>query len=299
MTERPHYEPLPKELIAQAASADIPAYLMARGEQLIAIGNGGSYHPAAHDSLIITGSKYNWFSRSEGGNAIKFLRSYYGMGFREAVFELTAVGVEEKINRPPPVEPLRSFDFGQIERAPNMERVIAYLHKTRGLSLELIRGLIERRLLFQEMEHSNVLFPMYENGAIVGAEVNGTLTNMRFKGIETGSKYGCGYNLAYSDKPAYSLFFESAIDLLSFVDLARMRGKGLEGCRLTSMAGLKQNIFDYTMQQLPDAKSFLCVDNDEAGQNFIAANPGAKARLPDPAYKDWNDQLLALRRASS
>ena len=169
-----------------------------------------------------------------------------------------------------------------------MERVIAYLHKTRGLSLELITDLIKRRLLFQELEHNNALFPIYDGGDIVGAEVNGTLSDMRFKGIKTGSKYGCGYNLTYGDKTAYALFFESAIDLLSFVDLSRMRGKGLEGCRLTSLAGLKQNIFDCTMEQLPEAQPFLCVDNDEAGQKFIAANPAAKARQPDPAYKDWN-----------
>ena len=85
MKESPQYEPLPDELVKQAASADIAAYLTAQGEQLIPAGNQGSFRLADHDSLIITGDMFNWFSRGEGGNAIKFMRSYYGMGFREAV----------------------------------------------------------------------------------------------------------------------------------------------------------------------------------------------------------------------
>jgi len=73
-----------------------------------------------------------------------------------------------------------------------------------------------------------------------------------------------------------------------------MRGKGLEGCRLTSLAGLKQNVIDHTMQELEGAQPFLCVDNDEAGQNFVQA-VGLPARLPHRDYKDWNDQLRAMR----
>jgi hypothetical protein len=177
-----------------------------------------------------------------------------------------------------------------------MERVIAYLTKTRGLSRGLVEGLLLENQLYQEAQTNNAIFPIYDGGVIVGAEVVGTLSEKRFKRIKTGSKYGCGYNVTFGEQTAFSLFFESAIDLLSFVDLAHLRGKGLEGCCLTSLAGLKQNIFDRTMEQLPEAQPFLCVDNDEAGQKFIAANPGATARLPDPAYKDWNEQLLGLRQ---
>ena len=76
-----------------------------------------------------------------------------------------------------------------------------------------------------------------------------------------------------------------------------MRGKGLEGCRLTSMMGLKQNIIDHTMQEVEGAQPFLCVDNDEAGNNFVEA-VGLPARLPHPDFKDWNEQLLAMREQS-
>jgi len=298
----PSFEPIPHEQILAARQADLAAYLIARGEQLIPAGHG--YRLADHDSLVITDNKFNWNSRQVSGNSLDFLRCYYSMDFREAVMELCG-GVEKKIDEeragprervmPPPRAPEKPFVFTDVELAPNMERVIAYLTKTRGLSERLINRLIADRLLFQEAGTNNAVFPIYENHQTVGAELQGTLSLRRFKGIKTGSKYGCGYNLTFGDKTAYALFFESAIDLLSFIELSRMNGKDLDGCRLTSMMGLKQNIVEHTLQGLPEGtRPFLCVDNDDAGQNFIAAM-GMKPRLPDSQFKDWNEMLLSLR----
>jgi len=235
---------------------------------------------------------YYWNSRKETGNAIKFLRSYYDMGFRKAVMELTS-GAEKNIVPTLPPAPEARPEMAEIELAPNTDRVEDYLTKQRGLSQLLIKKLIYDRHLFQEAHTNNAVFPIYEQHKIVGAEVVGTMPQQRFKHIKTGSQYGYGYNLSFSDEIAYALFFESAIDLLSFVELSRMKGKDLAGCRLTSMMGLKQNIVDCTMQGLPEAQPFLCVDNDEAGQNFVTAM-GLKARLPDPQFKDWNDQLRGI-----
>ncbi|MDR3314132.1 MAG: toprim domain-containing protein [Oscillospiraceae bacterium] len=297
----PHYEPIPREQLLAARQADLAAYLTARGEQLTPADSQGDFRLPDHDSLYIKENMYQWFSRQEQGNAVDFLQSYYGLGFREAVMELTSEdfsggGVAGKKVDLPAVE---RFDFSEIELAPDMQRVIDYLSQRRKLSLPLIEGLIATQQLFQEAQTNNAVFPIYEQGQIVGAEVVGTLPDKRFKGIKTGSKYGCGYNLSFGEQDAHSLFFESAIDLLSFMDISRAKSKDLAGCRLTSMMGLKPNIIDHTAAQLPDAQAFLCVDNDEAGANFIQAmqaqNPAMRVRLPDPAYKDWNDQLQAMK----
>ena len=122
------------------------------------------------------------------------------------------------------------------------------------------------------------------------------MPNKPFKGIVSGSQYGLGYNLTFGAETAFALFFESAIDLLSFVDLSRMRGKALEGCSLTSMMGLKPSIVEHTLKALPEGtQPVLCVDNDEAGYNFIK-KMGLKVKLPDPNYKDFNDELRAVRQ---
>lgn len=159
--ENSHYEPLPKELIAQAASADIAAYLTAKGATLKPEGQG-SYRLPGHGGLIITQNMFNWNSRKgegtgkEFGNAIHFLQAYYGMGFRDAVFELAGSGVGEKIN-PPPAEPPHPFDFSQIELAPNTKNVFAYLTKTRGLSRGLVDGLLLKNQLYQEAQTNNAI----------------------------------------------------------------------------------------------------------------------------------------------
>jgi len=62
---------------------------------------------------------------------------------REAVAELTSGAAIDTL--PPPAEK-PTFDFADIELAPDMERVILYLNKTRGLSVELITELIRRLL---------------------------------------------------------------------------------------------------------------------------------------------------------
>jgi hypothetical protein len=213
MKEAPQFEPIPHEQLLAARQADIPAYLAQRGEQLIP--TGGSFRLAAHDSLYITGNKFMWNSRQQSGNAVDFLRLYYGMGFREAVEELAASGAAKKAELPTTAP--ETFDFAKIELAPDMQRVIDYLTHQRGLSLELITELIKHRQLFQEAQTNNAVFPVYDGGAIVGVELNGTLPDKRFKGIKTGSKYGCGYNLSFGEQTKFALFFESAIDLLSFV----------------------------------------------------------------------------------
>jgi hypothetical protein len=278
---------IPHSEVLSARRADLAQYLMSRGEPLTPAGSG-RYRHTEHDSLVFTGNAYYWNSRKEHGNAIDFLQRFYGLDFKSAVAELS--GTEPSIALPP-AEP-KPFDFAEIELAPNMERAILYLNKTRGLSVELITELIRRRQLFQEVQTNNAIFPIYEQQKIVGAEVVGTMPDKRFKGIKSGSKYGCGYNLSFGSETAFALFFESAIDLLSFVELSRMRGKDLAGCRLTSMMGLKQNIIDHTLHELPGAQPFLCVDNDEAGQHFVK-QMGLKSRLPAAEFKDWNEQLLA------
>ena len=97
--------------------------------------------------------------------------------------------------------------------------------------------------------------------------------------------------------PRYILFFESAIDLLSFMTIMRSREKPLASCLLVSMAGLKFGVVQMYLRVFGDSAAIpvLCVDNDEAGCVFIAhcltIYPAALIRQPDKDFKDWNDQL--------
>jgi len=119
------------------------------------------------------------------------------------------------------------------------------------------------------------------------------------------SKYGYGFNVRFSHDNTfkYALFFESAIDLISFVDYKQNhQGKSLDGCILISMAGLKKNVVKHMLEVFKCDKVVLCVDNDEAGRKFKNEIEGAGIdfleRSPDVKYKDWNEQLMAVKQLS-
>jgi len=290
-----------KETVQKARQSNLPIYLLNKGENLIQAGN--RYRHADHESLVFTENAYCWNSKGEKGNAVDFLMSYYNMDFTTAIEELA--GQQKKEMAPP--RAVQIFSFGNLSISQDMRRAIAYLAKTRGIDTAIIDNLIKTKYLFQENETNNIIFPMYDEAhQIVGAETSGTLSERRFKGIKEGSKYGYGYNIGYADSHrwySYALFFESAIDLISFIEIERMKKKTLSGCLLVSMAGVKENIIEHTLKTFSNpSKSLqcvLCVDNDTAGQNLLAnitergLNP--QTHFPDKKYKDWNEQLKSVK----
>ena len=118
----------------------------------------------------------------------------------------------------------------------------------------------------------------------------------RFKGIQTGNKYGYGFNVRFSEDNTYgyALFFESSTDLISFIDFKKnYEKKPLTRCILISMPGLKLNILRHTLKTFKGGlKVVLCADNDNAGQTFKngVRNEGIAFIdcAPSESFKDWN-----------
>jgi hypothetical protein len=277
-------------------------YLLNRGENLIQTGN--RYRHAEHESLVFTENAYYWNSKGEKGNAIDFLINFYSMDFNTAVKELAGQQKKEMAIQPHAVQP---FSFNNLNISQDMRRTIAYLTKTRSINIIILETLIKSKHLFQENKTNNIIFPIYDEAhQIIGAETSGTLSNIRFKGIKEGSKYGYGYNISYADERgsySYVLFFESAIDLISFIEIKRMEKKTLAGCLLISLAGVKENIVEHSLKvfanNLNALQSVLCVDNDTAGRNLLknltARNINFQTHFPDKKYKDWNEQLKSIK----
>ncbi|MCL2411546.1 MAG: DUF3991 and toprim domain-containing protein [Treponema sp.] len=285
-----------REIIQRARQANLPEYLMSVGVPLIKSGNH-RYKHAEHDSLLFTDNAYFWNSIQDRGNAIDYLTKHMGMNFKEAVTALTNVK---------PAEPraVRAFEWGDISVYRSPDSVVRYLDKTRRINLCIVEWLLRHKLLFQEERTNNAVFPMYdENNNIVGAEFRG-ITNKPFKGVAGGSKYGYGFNVRFADDNNfdYALFFESPIDLLSYIDYKIYhKDEKFKRCILISMAGVKINILKHGLKTFaPNAKAILCVDNDTAGQNFInlvnSAGIDYALRLPDEKYKDWNEQITNMKR---
>lgn len=258
--------------------------------------NGNRHRHKEHDSLVFTENAYYWNSRAEHGNAIDYLTRHMGFDFIGAVLEL--VKVAPIISKPS----ARDFALDAKTLNSNCYNAMAYLNKTRHISNNLIDCLIRDELLYQERRRNNIIFSMRdEHDKIVGAELHG-VTEKRFKGIMRGSQYGYGFNIRFSDDNTfdYALFFESAIDLLSFMDYKlNHENKSLARCILVSMAGLKMNVIKHTIKIFHGVRVVLCVDNDSAGQAFgeklKSENIPYIDRQPDSQYNDWNEQLKAIK----
>jgi hypothetical protein len=282
-----------KTQIQQARQTDLAQFLISFGVPLVRIGHRHKHKD--HDSLIFTNNAYYWNSRQDKGNAVDYLTKHMGYTFSEAIEALTGFTFEKE-------------NFGTAKKElssllinKNYRRAIAYLHKTRHIDYSIVQILIIERLLMQEEHTNNAIFPMYdENGEYVGAELEGTLSEHRFKGITAGSKYGYGFSVRFPDgahRYQYALFFESAVDLISFIDIKRHYDKKpLTGCMLVSMAGLKPNVVQHTLEAFGGRlQPFLCVDNDKAGQIFIDGLGSGYSVLQPPQGKDWNEQLQNLK----
>lgn len=286
-----------KTQIKQARQTNLAEYLLNAGVPLIRQGN--RHRHKEHDSLVFTANSYYWNSRQEHGNSIDFLVRHMDMNFTSAVTALTNCPQPEK--RPP-----TAFN-ANLSIGNDTFKVEKYLHKHRHIGRGIIRRLIENGLLFQEKHTNNAVFPMYdEENRLVGAELQGAIPARRFKGVKTGSKYGYGFNMRFSADNAYNyaLFFESAIDLISFADYKfNHEKKSLGGCILVSMAGLKINVLKHTAKAFGGGlRAVLCVDNDKAGREFIKAVESEKIPFitcaPAEHFKDWNEQLTALRTSA-
>lgn len=281
-----------EQLIQEARQADLVEYLRSKGVALKRKGVG-SYCLVEHDSLVITGFKWQWFSKGLSGNALDYLIKVEGMEFKDAVAALTGKTLQSGGN-----------SAGQHKH----KQILAYLCKTRGLDYKRIKQLIQTGYLDTD-ERNNCVFNIYGYGSrlnggkgdYIGAELHGSNSKKLFKGFTGGFKHGVGFHLNWKCKSAsvdrlYA--FESAIDLLSFLTLVEAGEikADIENSVLLSLGGLKQDVLytcltAYTVRE----RVFLCVDNDSAGENFLDSFRGIEGYTelrPDKIYKDWNDQLL-------
>ncbi len=293
---------IPQEEIDRANSVNLPRFLMSRGIELKRVGR--EYTMPEHDSLRIydnqPGESGKWFRFSEGkgGGNIDFCEKFLGMDFRESVQSLNGDRIENLnfANEKAAKKPIEKREINIIKNG-DMKRSFAYLSKTRGLNYNMIRDLAKQGKIVQEAGTGNVVFLINdENNKLVGAEKVGTSTEKRFKGIAADSNPEYGFEIV-KGKGEKALFFESAIDMLSYVQLHE---KELDNHRLISMTGLKDVTVEATVKRngIAPENVYICSDNDAAGNKFAVKMrekyPQIKRITAGSQFKDWNDQLRGI-----
>lgn len=280
-----------QSIIQQARQADLPSYLIARGEPLQHDGKG--YRHKLHDSLKINRNMYCWNSKGTKGNSLSFLQEFYDMPFIEAIKELTSEQSRQVIplNR---AENSTARVLVMPDKADNVKRVIAYLLQTRRISKPVLKLCFDEHLIYQDTNGNTVFRMINGTGEVVGAEIRGT-GQQPFKGIAAGSKLGYGFNIKLGAELTKMIVFESSIDLLSFITLNYEK---LNGRLLVSMAGLKEQtlVGMAKLHNIPLDKVCCCVDQDQAGRQFaedMRIKHNTKTYLPpiELGVKDWNEIL--------
>lgn len=275
------------EQLERARSANLAEYFRSSGYEIEQIKN--ELHVKNYGGLYINLNDNSWFcfSADKGGNnAVNCLTEIIGMDFKTAVEELSGERFSRRFENPQNNISVKK-ELELPERADNMKMVFAYLCKTRGISSEIVSQLAHDKLLYQDKKGNAVFLHKDENGKIIGAEIQGTNSSKRFKGVAKGTSDSVFSFQIGSPNRAY--VFESAIDLLSFKQLANPQK--IQNCILVSMAGLKPN----SLEKLRNSgiKIYSCVDNDEAGRAFTAAQNLTPCNriLQENGVKDFNELL--------
>jgi|GEM_PF-894122 len=284
-----------------ARNADLLSYFQRKNYEIEK--KGSEYYIKNYPGLCVNPAKGMWHSHYEnvgGKNSVDCLTKILGIDFKTAVEELSGASSSKtsnfsfqpaQKNESPSAKTAK--DFVLPEAAENYSRVVAYLTKTRKIPYEIVQEFIKSGKLYQEKNTGNAVFPHKKDGEFIGAEIQGTLSNVRFKGVAAGTK-NSAFSVGFSPEVKKVYVFESAIDLMSFYAMIDREKNNLDGIGLVSMAGLKPNAVKELQER--GIEIISCVDNDEKGRKFESDN-GFKRygdMLEKEGVKDWNELLLKL-----
>ncbi|MCM1168286.1 MAG: DUF3991 and toprim domain-containing protein, partial [Ruminococcus sp.] len=254
-------------------------------------------HIRGYGGLYVNAETNQWhcFSMSGkngGTNAVNCLTDVIGLDFKTAVSELAGYSFARPTSYTRTYEPPKKRDLVIPERADNMRKVFAYLCQTRKIDSKIVSDLAQNGLLYQDKRGNAVFVHRDESGKIIGAELQGTNSYQRFKGVAAGTSDSLF--AVKIGEPNRAYVFESAIDLLSFRQLANPAK--IQNCVLVSMAGLKPNSLKALSER--GLKLYACVDNDEAGIKFTNNNGLIPCNriLAENSVKDFNELLQTIER---
>ena len=301
-----------QEQIEQANNINLEEYLLRRGEKLKRTGKESRFYyrdsGGEHDSISVSGNRWYDHKNQTGGYPVKFMQEFYGLSFREAVRELldgdTPVYQEKNLSpsESGSTEGMRQEAPKLIlpEKAGNMNRLYAYLLKTRLLSRNIVKAFVDAGLVYQESRYHNIVF--------VGADAEGNPKSASLKSSASGTK---GFRMTVSGSdPDYGfcwrgggerLFvFEAAIDLMSFLT---MYPKDWKEQNYIALDGLSPKAMLRFLQERGNiSEIYLCLDNDPAGieacdkfKDLLLEHGYAEGQVwrLEPRYKDWNEDIKA------
>ena len=301
--------------IDQARSIDLLTYLQSFEPTELVHVRGNTYCTREHDSLKISNGKWMWWSRGFGGNsALDYLIKVKGMQFMDAMKILTKEGTDlhdtdAKKSRKPDCDVKRKLLLP--DKSETNFEVIRYL-TSRGIDSDVIKACIDEGLLYESLPYHNCIFVGFDETGNAAYAFYRATTGERLMGEAAGSDKRYSFRI---DRAGSTLHvFESAIDLLSYATILKMRTGEWRAEPMLSLGGVyapstnnKQTKLPIALQNMTQNQTqintiALHLDNDFAGRSAtrsISEQLGNKYIVRDepPAYgKDCNDYLQQLQR---
>ena len=305
---------IPPEIVKKAEEMDLLTYLQNyEPQELVKVGNG-TYTTKTHDSMRISNGLWNWFSQGVGGkNAVSYLMKVKGYSFLQAIE--TIIG-NVNISQPIVYKEDAKQDKSQFilpPKAHNSENAKRYLI-SRGIDKDIIEECVNKNLIYESMPKHNVVFVgLDDNKNPKYAFCRGT-NKTRFMGEAKGSDKKYSFNLKSENKSNRLHLFESAIDLLSYATLLKMKNIDWHKENMLSLGGVYQqskykesnniptNIQEFLKKNCNVNEIYLHVDNDEVGRSASKSLQQVLSKKykvydkPPPLGKDCNDYLCYVLR---
>ena len=297
---------VPKELVKKAKEVDLLTYFMNYNPSELVKKGVGTYCLKTHDSVIISNGLWHRFSTNEGGKtALDYLMKVEKMTLQEAVKSILNREIVEYVV--PKEERKENRKLIIPVKASTNKQAIEYL-KNRGIDEEIIQECVDKKLIYQEDRTNNIVFLGYDTEGNVKYAGCRSTNNKRIMRDAKGSSKEFSFRMLSNIKNNTIHIFESAIDLLSYATMLKIKGYDYKNHNLIALAGVYQPSNNIEQSKVPIAIQnylnnyqevqdiVLHFDNDRAGRQATKAMIIALSKynvydIPAPYGKDINDYL--------
>lgn len=293
-----------KEEKQRANEVDLVEFLQKQGEKLLP--SGREKRLASDHSITVRGNEWYDHSSDQGGLAIDFVQSFYGLPFPDAVTMLLGEGNGESYSKVKDKKREERKPFVLPPQHTDMRRVFAYLIKNRHIDPEVVSFFAKQKMIYESCEVSADKTKEYHNAVFVGYDENNVPSHAHKRGIYTEGKSFKG-NID-SSNPCYSFHyigisnrlyvFEAPIDMMSFLTIYKntdwQKHSYVALCGLSEQAMLKILEMNSNIDNM-----VLCLDHDAAGieasekfQDMFSERKLGCGKLISK-QKDWNEDIKA------
>ena len=176
--------------------------------------------------------------------------------------------------------------------------------------MEVLRYCIDTGKLYEDWRYNCVFVGFDKSSQPRYAMLRGTHQNTTFMMDVSGSDKRYSFSIKAKEENNTVYLFESAIDLISYATLVKLKSQDWRSINYLSLAGVylpKKNIMEstvplalaqYIKDNLEDTKKIvLCLDSDKAGREAAKAITSILQERyeienrPPPKGKDYNDLL--------